>query len=256
MHTLYSSVRQAVTTHAFFVAALGAAAMLLLTSVEGMLMGFRAEVLLAFGYHNELIERALSSNAMTLALPVLAALPYTAAVVDDVKSGFIKAYLPRTNVMRYLIGKVTACAVSGGLCILIGTAIAWGILALAFLPLEAPPAVVDKAGEAIRYVSPIWGKLLLCFASGALWAAVGMLAANLTGSKYMAYATPFVVYYVLVILYERYFYSLYVLYPKEWLTPSSLWLYGNAGVLILVTELALIASLGAGWAAKRMVSRI
>ena len=37
---------------------------------------------------------ALTSDAMTLALPIIAALPFTSSFIDDIKSGFVKEYLP------------------------------------------------------------------------------------------------------------------------------------------------------------------
>lgn len=254
MHAIRSSIRQALTGRGFAVAALGTALLLLLSSVEGIVSGFRAPGLFAFGYHSALIERALAGEAMTLALPILAALPYTAAIVDDVRSGFYKAYLPRTTLARYLAGKVVACALAGGLALLAGVALAWALCALVFLPKELPPATVDALGNSLRYVSPIWGKLLLAFASGAFWAVLGMLFATLTMSRYMAYASPFIVYYVLIILYERYFDFLYVLYPKEWLNPSALWDYGNAGVLLVVGELTLIAGILTALAGRRRLA--
>jgi len=42
---------------------------------------------------------------MALALPILAALPYTASFIDDVKSGFIKEYLPRITEPFYMVDK-------------------------------------------------------------------------------------------------------------------------------------------------------
>ena len=81
-----------------------------------------------------------------------------------------------------------------------------------------------------------------------------MLFATLTMSRYMAYASPFVIYYVLIILYERYFDFLYIFYPKEWLNPSPLWEYGNAGVLLVVGELTLIAGVLAARAGRRRIA--
>ena len=69
-----------------------------------------AEELLSPGFHSDLIMGALSSEAMALALPILAALPYTASFIDNVKSGFIKEYLPRTTVPRYIVGKAVGCS--------------------------------------------------------------------------------------------------------------------------------------------------
>ncbi len=197
---------------------------------------------------------------MTLALPILCALPYTAAVLDDIKSGYIKAYLPRTTVKRYLVGKISACAIAGALVMVIGILLAWGLAALLFLPLESAPTVlVDAAGQLVeveKAASPLPGAIFrMCF-SGSFWALVGMLFATLTGSKYMAYASPFVIYYVLIILYERYFDKLYIIYPKEWLNPSDAWMYGDWGVVILLAELTAIVALATGFATKRRLSEI
>lgn len=255
MRTITSNLKQAVFSRLFLAAALGCALVLTLSCTKELFQMFHTVSLLPFGYHSELVLNALSGSAMTLAFPILAALPYTAAIADDVKSGFLKEYLPRTTVRRYLSGKVIACAVSGGLALVFGMLLAWGALALAFLPKEAAPVVMKAADGSVLpvSVSPIWGKFLSYFASGALWATVGMLFANLTGSKYMAYASPFVLYYVLIILYERYFSDLYVLYPKEWLSPSGVWQYGAAGALLIVGELTVILALLAALAGKRRI---
>jgi len=258
MRTLTSNLKQAIFSWPFLAATLGTALVLLLSCTQDIFQSFRTSGLLPFDYHSDLVLQALSGSAMTLVFPILAALPYTAAIADDVKSGFLKEYLPRTSVGKYLSGKVAACAVSGGLALVAGMLIAWGALALAFLPREAAPAVMKAADGSIlpTPISPIWGRFLLYFASGALWATVGMLFANLTGSRYMAYASPFVIFYVLIILYERYFDFLYVLYPKEWLSPSGLWQYGNAGALLFVGELTAILALLAAYAGKRRIGLI
>ena len=126
---------------------------------------------------------ALSSDAMALALPILAALPYTASFIDDVKSGFIKEYLPRTIVSRYIAGKAAACAASGGLAL--GIFIAYGFAALLFLPMEAYP----KPGESVpNYFGNLMETALMFFASEAFWSLTGLTFAALTNSKYMAYA--------------------------------------------------------------------
>lgn len=260
MRTVLANLRQAMLSLGFLFATLGTALVVLLSSTEGFLSAFRSTTLLPYGYHTDFILSALSSNAMTLALPILCALPYTATVLDDIKSGFIKAYLPRTTVKRYLAGKIAACAISGALVMVIGILLAWGLAALLFLPLESAPTIlVDAAGKLIeveKAASPLPGTIFrMCF-SGSFWALVGMLFATLTGSKYMAYASPFVIYYVLIILYERYFDKLYITYPKEWLNPSDKWMYGDWGVVILLFELTAIAALATGFAVKRRLSEL
>ena len=130
--SLCAGLRQAILSRGFLIGVLGTALVLLLSSVQGILAGFRSAELLSPGFHSDLIMGALSSEAMALALPILAALPYTASFIDDVKSGFIKEYLPRTTVPRYIAGKAVGCAVSGGLTLALGIFIAYGFAALMF----------------------------------------------------------------------------------------------------------------------------
>ena len=248
-----AGLRQAIFSRGFIISAAGTALILLLSSVQGILAGFRAEGLLVCGYHSDLIMGALSSDAMALALPILAALPYTASFIDDVKSGFIKEYLPRTTVPRYIAGKAVGCAVSGGLTLALGIFIAYGFAALMFLPMEAYP----KAGDTVpNYFGNLMETALMFFASGAFWSLTGMTFAALTDSKYMAYASPFVLFYLLIILYERYFDKLFVLYPREWLSPSPRWVFGKVGVAVLLTEFSVLMALAFAYAAKRRLERI
>ena len=105
MRTVASNLRQAVGSWGFLLSLAGAALIPFLSSVQGILAGFRSAELLSPGYHSDLIMGALSSEAMALALPILAALPYTASFIDDVKSGFIKEYLPRITEPFYMVDK-------------------------------------------------------------------------------------------------------------------------------------------------------
>ena len=248
-----AGLRQAIFSRGFVISTVGTAIILLFSSVQGILAGFRSAELLSPGFHSDLIMGALSSEAMALALPILAALPYTASFIDDVKSGFIKEYLPRTTVPRYIAGKAVGCAVSGGMTLALGIFIAYGFAALMFLPMEAYP----KAGESVpNYFGNLMETALMFFASGAFWSLTGMTFAALTDSKYMAYASPFVLFYLLIILYERYFDKLFVLYPREWLSPSPRWVFGKIGVAVLLIEFSLLMALAFAYAAKRRLERI
>ena len=100
-----AGLRQAIFSRGFIISTVGTALILLLSSVQGILSAFRSAELLSPGYHSDLIMGALSSDAMARALPILAALPYTASFIDDVKSGFIKEYLPRITEPFYMVDK-------------------------------------------------------------------------------------------------------------------------------------------------------
>lgn len=247
------AIRQAVSGKGMYIGILSATVVLLLSTVQDMLLAFRSEELLQNGFHHTCIMNALTSDAMTLALPIIAALPFTSSFTDDIKSGFVKEYLPRTTKSGYLLGKIFGSLVSGGLAVSLGVLLGYAVAALVFSPMEA---ALEPGAAARPYFEELMGKALLFFCSGAFWSLVGLTLATLTNSKYMAYASPFVLYYVLIILYERYFDTLYVLYPKEWTNPSAFWMWGNAGVVLLLLELSIISGLLFFHAAKRRLEQI
>ena len=118
----------------------------------------------------------------------------------------------------YILGKILSCGISGGGVELLGS---WIYVCL-------------KYDENMQ-----WSPLLI-FASGMLWAVLAAVLAALSNSRYIVYGGAFVLYYVLVILHERYFQTLYCLYPYEWLAPEHTWIFGEWGVVFLITGLMLV----------------
>lgn len=239
-HATSSDIARALTGGGFAAALAGTALAAALASAQTILTQAGSGAPPAHGFHARLATDALASDWVALALPVLCALPYAASYVDDVKTGFIKVALPRAGAGGYIRGKLTACALSGGLAVFAGAVLAYALAFLVFSPLEAAPAA---GAAALPLFPPFLMKASLLFASGAFWSLAGFLVAALTMNKYMAYASPFILYYLLVILHERYFEELYVLYPREWLNPSALWVLGPWGVALLLLALSAAASL-------------
>lgn len=114
------AIRQAVSGKGMYIGILSATVVLLLSTVQDVLLAFRSEELLQNGFHHTCVMNALTSDAMTLALPIIAALPFTSSFIDDIKSGFVKEYLPRTTKSGYLLGKIFGSLVSGGLSVSLG----------------------------------------------------------------------------------------------------------------------------------------
>lgn len=160
-----------------------------------------------------LCTAGFGSKLYMVCVPVVCTFPYTTAWLADYGSGYIRQYLPRTGVKAYIMGKIFACGVSGGLAELVP------IIVFARFKDEA---VLEQAG------------LPLVFTSGALWAVLAATLAALADSKYVAYGSAFVVFYLLVILHERYFEGLYCLNPQEWLMPEHTWVFGSQGILMLM----------------------
>jgi hypothetical protein len=173
--------------------------------------------------------------------------------VDDVKSGFIKQFLHRSGIAQYIKGKLIACGLSGGLVLFSGIVAAYVLSSLVFTPMET---ALPEGAPAQPYFAQLLMVSFTLFFSGALWSLIGFTFAAATQSRYMAYASPFIIYYVLIIIHERYLESLYVLYPKEWLFPSDAWVLGSLGVLIMLAELTAVVSLLFAATAKRRLANV
>lgn len=234
----------------FFLAVLSSALVLAAASFDGLIAAFRNEDLLANGFHSQLILTAGVSETLRIALPVISVLPGACSYVDELKCGFLKEYLPRIGYRPYIAGKILGNAVSGGLAPVCGVWIAWGVSALVFLPREA---VLPEGETAENYFAKILLLSLLMFLNGSLWATVGLASGAASESRYMAYASPFILYYLLIILCERYVPELYVLYPAKWLGPAGEWPFKEAGLSLWLLELQALAAFGfAGVAERRL----
>ena len=189
--------------------------------------------------HQAITLKALSGNAILFAAPILATIPYSGAFVDDVKSGYLKQFLPRTTVSRYILGKELACAISGFLTLTIGILAGHILVSLFVLPMETfgETAVESQLGELV-------GKIIIFGFSGALWAMLGMLLSTVTMNTYMAYAAPFILYYVLIILQERYARDIFMLNPQNYLTLTGTWPFGGWSAGITMAVLLIGAMLG------------
>jgi hypothetical protein len=248
-----SDIRRALSGAGFLIATAGMVLAVVLAGLQSIFASTQGGVALPNGFHAQLVLTALTSDWVTLALPVLCALPYSTSFVDDIKSGYIKQYLHRTSVGQYIKGKLIACGLSGGLVLFAGVVLAYGLSALVFTPMEFAPG----PGEATQpYFAELLMQAAVLFFSGAFWSLAGFTFAALTMNKFMAYASPFILYYLLIILHERYFEDLYVLYPKEWLSPSTTWVMGSWGVILLLLELMALAGLTFAVAARRRLANV
>ena len=249
-HAIASGIRQSVFTARFWSSVVFIAMVVFLSSIDAVMEAFRAEDPLAYGYHGDFILKALDSDALTICLPIVCALPYAASYVDDVKTSFIKLYIYRTSNRGYILGKVAGCLVSGGGVIVLGSWLAYGISSLLFIPMESAPG--EDVGSTSNFMELVTYSGLI-FLSGGFWSLFGMTMSALMESRYIAYAAPFIFYYVLIILCERYFTSLYVVYPKAWLSPGTEWAMGRWGPALVILELIVMTALCFGGAVRKRV---
>lgn len=220
----------------FWITAMTIVGLVFSTYLQPVLKALRPDGQFYEGYHNELISTALSSDILAAFLPALAAIPLSAGYLEDVKSKVSRFFLIRGSYSGYLLEYNIACWLCGGGAIFLGALGAWGITATIFLPLERTTENPTELGAQIT------SQITLVFLNGGLWAMVGMTMSTIMESKYIAYASPFIVYYLLVILYERYFPNAWLLYPKNWLNPE-IWPYGVGGAALFLLELTFLCGL-------------
>lgn len=234
--TIGSGLRQAAGAR-MVLGVLAMAAILFLSSTDSLIRFVREQSLLAYDYHTDFILTALRSDTVAPFLPILAVLPFTASYVEDIKSKFARFVLIRASYRTYLVSRVLVCFLTGGFVAAAGTLLAWAGAALLFLPMERAAQTPSESAAVLLQTCG------LLFLNGGLWAVVGMAMSTLMESRYIAYASPFVLYYLLVILYERYFSGCFLLYPREWINPSGLWPLGYGGPAVFMLELTLVFAL-------------
>lgn len=189
------------------------------------------------GFHITFLLNALTSDTMAPFVSIMAILPFSGNYVDEVKSKFARFSMLRISYSTYLLSRIAVCFLLGGAVIWAGVWAAYFASVLLFLPME------KAASSEVSQLPVLIGQCVLLFLNGGFWAVLGMTMSTVMESKYIAYASPFVVYYLLVILCERYFPKAYILYPREWLDPSEKWPMGIWGTAIFLLELTALLGL-------------
>lgn len=235
MNTILPQLRRGLGLR-FFVAAVGAMGLCFASFLQPLLVALRQGGQFYQGYHNELIAQGFASDGLAAFLPVLAAIPFSAGYLEDIKSKFARFYLIRGRHSGYLFSHCAACWLCGGGAVALGCGVAWGVTTLLFSPMEL---VMENY---LPITHQIAAQLALLFLNGGLWAMVGMALSTVMESSYIAYISPFIVYYLLVIAFERYFPDSWLLYPRNWLDRSP-WPYGLGSAALFLLELTVLAGL-------------
>ena len=229
--------RRARQSRGFAACAIGMAAAAFFSVFDQMLPVFQGqyqEMGLEAGFALHLASLAFSSELTHLALPVLCALPFAAAFLEDYRSRFWRFYLLRSGTEDYVSTRAAVTALAGGLSLLAGMALVVFLFLLLFVPWETASG---EAGMVSAGLVACLTKGLLFFLSGCFWSLVGGIMATATMNRYMAYASPFIFYYLLVILSERYFRGIYMMDPREWMNPHPDWVGGFWGAALWAAEL-------------------
>lgn len=185
------------------------------------------------GYHITLFVQSIRSEVFGSFIPILAAVLTSANYVEIIKNKVTAFILIRSDYYSFLFSILGLCFLTGGGVLLGGAIISYSGVALLLSPAE----VIEKT-QVVPYMN-LWQTLWLLFLNGGFWASVGISISAFIESKYVAYLAPFVSYYILVILCERYLPDVFLLNPRNWLSPD-VWPYGILGGTAFLLELTVL----------------
>lgn len=188
-----------------------------------------------------------AANAL-LFIPIAAPFAAGGCAEAELRSRFALFAYIRSGKKPYCIGKITGLILSGGLMSCLALAI---LLAIMCVRLGKVPMDAEAAPVLTSIISTLVFSFLRGFLNGALWALVGSLAAVVTRNRYLAYAAPFILYYVLTVFQERYYRKLFFFSPRYWAAPLH---YGNLFCIAILFVMCVLASTLLVIALKRRLS--
>lgn len=222
----------------FFIGMIAIMGVLITISTDTVVKLLRTPQVLPRGFHIYFLITLVSSESFLPFITICATLPLSGIYVDEIKSKYVQFVVFRAGNTAYLLSRIVSCFICGGTVIISGIAALYFVSYVVFLPFtQGVETVPIETGYEFA------AQCCLLFLSGGLWAVIGIAMSALMESKYIAYASPFVIYYLLVILYTRYFPNCFLLNPQEWINPSTYWPAGVWGPSILMIELAILFSL-------------
>jgi hypothetical protein len=157
----------------------------------------------------ESVYYAIHSEVFTFLIPVVCTLAMSASYVEDLQSGILNYILLRTTKKKYKWSKVLNCGLFGGLIVAIAILVLVGI-SFVRLPTNAIATGVLNPLYLLQISS------VLCL-NGSFYSLLGGTIATFMNNRYMAYAAPFIFYYVVSTLVDSYLAKMWVINPKEWM---------------------------------------
>lgn len=144
---------------------------------------------LSCGTFISLLDSSMKGQIVSFALPVAAVLPWSDSFLQEYRSGFLKAALPRTSRIQYVEGKVFSILMSGFLVWILAVLTVLFVNFVIFYPLEIKGDFQkDQLAEFLM-------KALRMSILGSILSILGGICGTLWESAYMAYGIPFISYY-------------------------------------------------------------
>ncbi len=235
-------LKRAILSPTFLFAVLGFAAILVYYNAESI-----KELVNQLKYTSDfdmikITTSAIRSETTLFAIPILATIPFSCGIIDDLSSHFIKELLTRVSKRHYAIVKTLAVAVSAGLTAVLGFLMYTVSIYFIFSIIDTAP-IIERA-----YIISIIKQCGIYFAFFAMWGVLGAICGMLTDSKCVVYCAPFILYYILIIVKSRYLHTVDIIDPR-------LWSSSTIGVIIIVS-LAVLICVGSVVTIRRHIENV
>lgn len=194
---------------------------------------------------------------LRLIAPLIAVLPFSDSLGLDRVSGFLRLVLVRTSYWRYLIAKVVACMLAGGLALGLSLLLCFVCANLVFprglnfaeyevriISILEPTGRLGPFGV-LYWTAPdlyIFSLIVQGFVFGAIYALFGLAISAVSDNRYIALATPFIVYILACFVTE-------ILQIPQWSPMSAFipnWLAVSIGWCHIGTSLGAVLMISMG----------
>lgn len=179
-----------------------------------------------------LLFHAMWSEALCYLIPIVSTLALSGSYLEDVQSGLLKYILIRTEKNQYLWSKVLTCALFGALTVLLAL-----VFMLVGFMIVYPINTVEIGYlkmQTVRYYTDLFGRAFALVLNGSFYASLGGVIGTITNNKYMAYAAPFIFYYVVSTLFSAYLSDYPLLNPEEWLMMNLSSIFIVMGIVLVL----------------------
>lgn len=202
----------------------------------GLLIGFssnKMELPFSEGSFVKFYLKAADTQITLFLLPIAAVLPMGGIYVKESSSGFLRLYITRISQMEYVRRKTLQIYAGGFLPFFFAGTLGLLCSFLAVYPLEVQG---EMPWESFWQLVQLLLRIALV---GGILAEVSGIFAALFRNYYMAYGLPFVCYYMLIILKERYFTDMYAMYPAEWVKCDQDWGVDGLGIWVFLVAFSI-----------------
>lgn len=189
---------------------------------------WKKDTVFASGTFLQLAKDSLTSRVVLFLIPVTAVLPWGEEYLKEKQGNFLRSLIIRKGKRFYCLDRSVMTALAGILVWMIASFLQTLFFFLLFFWKEE---VFFLSKELVKEYAALLSRVCLvtsCMAS------LGGACGAWSNSVYLGMGLPFVTYFALMILRERYLENLYCVDPEEWILGDAFWGSGQSGLWIFL----------------------